>query len=181
MSSAIVRVLDQIDAWQPTYNHLSRLAAAPKHHLADPALAARLLGQTRRHLLAGDERAVPVPRDGTLLGRLFESLVALSVRSFARAAGARTYHLRSQAGRHEIDFIVEREGAVLAIEAKLTASVDDDDVRHLSWLAETIGADLVGMVVVTTGPGLTVAVTESPSCLSASSAPDDQFLRLHLR
>ena len=147
-----LRVLDPIDAWQPTYNHLSRLGAAPKHHLADPALAARLLGQTRRHLLAGDEGAIPVPRDSTLLGSLFESLVALSVRSFAQSVGARTYHLRTEAGRHEIDFIIERDGAVLAVEAKLTAAIYDSTVRHLHWLAKAIGTDMVNMVVVTTGP-----------------------------
>lgn len=147
-----LRVLDPIDAWRPSYNHLSRLGAAPKHHLADPALAARLLGQTVPHLLSGSERPLVVPRDGTLLGGLFESLVALSVRVFAQALKAHVYHLRTEAGRHEIDFIVEKEGAVLAIEAKLTTVVNNDDVRHLRWLAEVIGDDLVDSVVITTGP-----------------------------
>jgi predicted AAA+ superfamily ATPase len=147
-----LRILDPIDAWRPTHNHLSRLAAAPKHHLADPALAARLLGRTREHLLQGDEGPLSVPRDGTLLGGLFESLAALSVRTLAQASGARTYHLRTEAGRHEIDLVIEGAGAVLAIEVKLTAAVRDGDVRHLHWLAEAIGADLADMVVINTGP-----------------------------
>lgn len=40
-----------------------------------------------------------IPRDGTLLGGLFESLACLSVRTFAQAAGGRTYHLRCSARR----------------------------------------------------------------------------------
>lgn len=147
-----LRVLDPIPAWQPTRNHLSRLTGAPKHHLADPALAARLLDRTTSHLLAGDEGPVAVPRDGTLLGALFESMAALSVRTFAQAAGARTYHLRTEGGRHEIDLILEREGGVVAIEVKFSPNVDDTTVRHLQWLANILGDDLIDMIVITTGP-----------------------------
>ena len=32
-------VLDPVPAWAPTRSHLHRLVGAPKHHLADPALA----------------------------------------------------------------------------------------------------------------------------------------------
>src|SRR5690606_16701707 len=34
-----LRVLDEIPPWAPARNQFSRLGAAPKHHLADPALA----------------------------------------------------------------------------------------------------------------------------------------------
>jgi uncharacterized protein len=37
-------LLDAIPPWTPNRNHLDRLGQSPKHHLADPALAARLLG-----------------------------------------------------------------------------------------------------------------------------------------
>jgi hypothetical protein len=37
-------LLDPVPGWLPSRSYLSRLAKAPKHHLADPALAARLLG-----------------------------------------------------------------------------------------------------------------------------------------
>ena len=36
--------VDPVPAWQPTRNPFRRSTGAPKHHLADPALAARLLG-----------------------------------------------------------------------------------------------------------------------------------------
>ena len=95
----------------------------------------------------------PVPRDGTLLGALFESLVTLDVRVFAQAAEARVGHLRTAGGEHEVDLVVERDdGRVLAIEVKLTATVDDRDVRHLAWLRERLGHDVVDAVVISTGP-----------------------------
>lgn len=146
-----LRILDPIEAWIPGHNHFARLTGRPKHYVADPALAVRLLGLSSRALLAGDESPVAAPRDGTLLGALFESLAALSVRTFAQAADASTFHLRTEHGRHEIDFIVERDGGVLALEAKLTAAVDDRDVRHLVWLRDQLGDDLIDAVVITTG------------------------------
>lgn len=147
-----VRILDPIEAWVPSANHFTRIGSAPKHYLCDPALAARLLGRTRSHLLAGDEGSLPIPRDGTLLGGFFESLAALSVRVFADAADASTFHLRTRQGRHEVDFIVERAGGVVGLEVKLSSTVGSDDVRHLRWLGERIGSDLLDAAVLTTGP-----------------------------
>ncbi len=93
-----------------------------------------------------------LPRDGTLLGHLFESLVTSSVRVHAQAAEATVHHLRTRSGGREVDLVVQRrDGRVLAIEVKLTASVRDADVRHLLWLRDRLGADLVDAIVVTTG------------------------------
>lgn len=145
-------MLDPLVGWLPTNNHLARLTVAPKHHLADPALAARLLGIDARALLSATPVGPPVPRDGPLLGKLFESLVTLGVRVQAQAAEATVGHLRTKNGDHEIDLVVERaDHRVVAIEVKLGALVDDRDVRHLHWLARRIGDDLLDAVVVTTG------------------------------
>jgi uncharacterized protein len=146
-----LRILDGISAWSPSYNHFKRLGSAPKHHLADPALAARLLGRTARHLLSGQDQNVVIPNDGTLLGNLFESLVALSVRAYAQAAGGVVYHLRFDGGRHEVDFIVEFDDRVLAMEVKLSGDIDDRDVRHLRWLRDQLGDRLVDAMVITAG------------------------------
>ncbi|WP_375430916.1 DUF4143 domain-containing protein [uncultured Friedmanniella sp.] len=144
-------ILDPLEAWLPTKNLLNRLTAAPKHHLADPALAARLLSLTADSLIGGDQ--VGELRHRSMLGPLFESLATLSVRVFAQAAEARVAHLRTRAGRQEIDLIVVGEGGrVLAIEVKLGATPDDGDVRHLHWLRSEIGDDLIDAVVVTAGP-----------------------------
>lgn len=146
-------VLDPVEAWLPTRNRISRLSAPPKHQLADPALAARLLGIDAHALLEGRDAGPAVPRDGTLLGGLFESLVTLSMRTYAQAAEATVKHLRTAGGRHEVDLIAERaDGRVVAVEVKLARNVKDRDTAHLCWLAERIGDDLLDAIVVTTGP-----------------------------
>jgi uncharacterized protein len=148
-------IVEPVPAWTPTRNRLRRLSSPPKHQLVDPALAARLLGAGRGALL--EQEAVPVqpaiPRDGTLLGALFESLVTIDVRVYGQAAEARVGHLRTAGGEHEVDLIVERDdGRIVAIEVKLSATVTDHDVRHLRWLSRTLGGDVLDSIVITTGP-----------------------------
>lgn len=46
-------IVDPVSAWRPSKNYLSRLGQPPKHHLADPALASRLLGLDAEALLRG--------------------------------------------------------------------------------------------------------------------------------
>lgn len=65
------------------------------------SFAARLLGTTSDALLKGASPGQRIPRDGTLLGALFDSLVTLSVRAYADAAEARVGHLRTHRGEHE--------------------------------------------------------------------------------
>ncbi len=146
-------IVDPLPAWLPTRNRISRLAMPPKHHLADPALAAGLLGVDVGALLSAEPAGPPIMRDGPLLGSLFESLATLSVRVFAQAARARVSHMRTRNGDHEVDLIVERrDGRILAIEVKLLAVPGDRDVRNLHWLGRQIGSDLVDAAVITTGP-----------------------------
>jgi uncharacterized protein len=145
-------LLDPLPGWIPSVNHLKRLAQRPKHHLADPALAARLLGATAEGLLNNDIPGLPRIRDGLLLGQLFESLVVLSARTYAQAAQATCHHLRTQDGGREVDLIVEGvDRRVVALEVKLSAVVEDADVRHLRWLAEQLGPQLADAAVITTG------------------------------
>ena len=146
-------IVDPLQAWLPSRNQLNRLAQPPKHHLADPALAVRILGLDADALLSGMEAGPKLPQDGTLLGRLFESLATLCVRVYAQAAEARVKHLRQHGGRQEIDLIVERaDQRVLAFEVKLSGTVEDDDVKHLLWLRDRIGNGLLDAAVIHTGP-----------------------------
>lgn len=147
-------VVDPVRAWAPTRNHLRRLSSPPKHQLVDPALAARLLGVGAGALLQTEKAPVEpaIPRDGTLLGALFESLVTIDVRVYAHAAEARVGHVRTASGEHEVDLVVERDdGRIIPIEVKLTTTVDDEDLRHLKWLKARLGDDVLDMVVITTG------------------------------
>lgn len=145
-------ILDPVPGWLPTRNHFTRLQQAPKHHLCDPALAATLLGVDAEALLTQPAARPSIPRDGPLLGALFESLVTLSVRVYGQRSRATVHHLRTQKGDREIDLVLARgDGRVLAIEVKLSASVTDNDVRHLRWLREKMGDDLLDAMVLTTG------------------------------
>jgi hypothetical protein len=145
-------LLDPIPGWLPTRNPFTRLAQTPKHHLADPALAARMLGASETSLLAGDPAGPAIPRDGTLLGALFESLIALSLRVYAQANETTVHHLRTRNGDHEVDFIIERDDhKIVALEVKLSTTVDDSDVTHLHWLRNHLGPEILDTAVITTG------------------------------
>lgn len=145
-------LLDPVPGWVPGRSHFGKAAQAPKHHLADPALAARLLGVGADALLRGESAGPPVPRDGTLLGALYESLATLSVRTYAQAAEAETRHFRTRDGAHEADLVLERaDQKVVAVEVKLAATADADAIKHLRWLKAQLGDDLLDAVVITTG------------------------------
>lgn len=145
-------LLDPVPAWLPSHNKLKELASSDKHHLTDPALAARLLNMTTHALTSGSNSQPSIPRNGTLLGALFESLVALNLRVYAQAAEADVRHLRTQRGEHEVDFIISGpDHGVIGFEVKLSATVDAADVKHLKWLRERIGDQLLDAVLITTG------------------------------
>lgn len=136
-------LLDPVPRWLPGGTPLKRLQQAPKHHLADPALAARLLGVSAA-TLAG--------RDIGLNGPLFESLVTLTVQVCAQAVEAKVCHLRLDGGNREVDLIVEGpEGNIVACEVKLAANITAKAVRHLPWLREQMPDRVVDLMVITTG------------------------------
>ena len=145
-------IVDPLPAWTPSRNYFSRLALPPKHHLADPALAARLLGLGFDDLLSGRGSGLEVAGGGSFLGALFESLVTQSVRVYAQNAEARVYHLRTRAGEHEVDLVVVgHDSRTIAIEIKLSQSVSDNDCKHLRWMQDKMGNDLSDAIVITTG------------------------------
>lgn len=140
-------VLDELPAWSSSAHPINQLGTAAKHHLVDPALAASLLEIRAEDLLGGGATT----GKADMLGPLFESLVTQSVRTYAEHNELRVGHLRTHRGEHEIDLVVEGHGGVVAIEVKLTAAVDDADVRDLKWLREQLGDQLRAAVVVSTG------------------------------
>lgn len=145
-------MLDPVPGWIPARNPLKRLTQLPKHHLADPALAAHLMGVDEGALLSGHDAGPAVPRDGTLLGHLFESLVTQSLKVYAQDSEATVHHFRTGGGEHEVDVIVERrDRRVLALEVKLAPTPDRRSVEHLGWLKRQLGEDLLDSAVITTG------------------------------
>ncbi|KUP28167.1 AAA family ATPase [Kocuria rhizophila] len=145
-------LLDPVPAWTPTGSPMTRLGQAPKRHLADPALAARLLGRGADALLGGKGEPLR-PQAGSMLGMLFESLVTLCVRVAAQAAEVDIAHLRTRDGDHEVDLVVVRpDGGVVGVEMKLAAAVSDSDGKHLRWLRDQLGSRFVDGLIITTGP-----------------------------
>jgi hypothetical protein len=146
-----LRILDELPPWLPTQNPLRRASSASKHFLADPALALRLMNFDADSIQSAESfgsQAFERP----LIGRMFEALAVLSVRTYAEACFATPLHFRDAYGRREIDMIVERhDGKVLAIEVKLGNTVDDSDVKHLRWLRSELGENLIDCVVLHTG------------------------------
>ena len=137
-------LLDPVPGWLPTRNPLKRLTQAPKHHLADPGLALRLLDLDADDLLS-EEGAY-------MFGPMFESLVTLGVRTLAQANQARVHHLRTKSGDREIDLIVTGSGGrLLALEVKLAAAISDADVKHLLWLRDQLGGKVTDLAVISTG------------------------------
>jgi predicted AAA+ superfamily ATPase len=142
-------VLDPVPAWHPGASHLKRLALSPKHHLVDPALAARLVGVTQESLIKGDGDPA-LPRVGTFLGALFESLAVQTVRVLAEHLGWRVSHFRDRNGR-EVDIILQRpDGGVVAIEVKLSGQVRPADVASLNWLERQLPARVLDKVLLNT-------------------------------
>jgi hypothetical protein len=145
-------LLDPVPAWAPTGNRLNRVALPDKHQLVDPALAARLLDVGAQDLLNGTGPELVTPKDGGLLGALFESLVTQSVRVYSQAAEATVGHFRTQGGEREVELIVKGEsGRVIGIEVKLAAVPQERDGKHLNWLERQLGDELLDKVIVTTG------------------------------
>lgn len=146
-------MLDPLPAWTPAFTPLRRLTQSPKHHLVDPALAARLAGVGIDGLMRGEGRVLGGGAEATWLGNLFESFVVQSVRVYAEAGMARAYHMRLQEGRHEVDIVVEGDdGRVVAIEVKLASAVSEADAKHLRWLKGQLGDQLAAAIIVNTGP-----------------------------
>ena len=147
-------VLEPLPAWLPVGSHLSRLKRSPKHHLADSALAARLLNITVDTLLSGGSTASAglTGASANLLGSLFESLVTHDLRVYAQAGDARVWHMRTWNDQREVDIVIEYEGRVIPVEVKLGTEVTRRETRHLRWLRDRLGPGLIDAMVVTTGP-----------------------------
>lgn len=145
-----LRILDELPAWLPSQNFVSRLSQGPKHFLADPALAVSLLGLNPKSLEVADTPGQNAVKP--ILGRLFEALATLSIRVYAEANNAKIYHFRDGHGRREVDLIVIREdGKVLPIEIKMTSAPKPKDSENLRWLKTQLGDKVLEPVLIHTG------------------------------
>jgi predicted AAA+ superfamily ATPase len=148
-------LIDELSPWIDGENFFSGLKRSPKHYLADPAFAVYLLGLDEG-ILSGPsgwpERAGRFDQKyGSVLGRLFESLIQLSLNAYASCNNAKLYFIATHAGDREIDFVIQGGVKLVACEVKFAPTVSDADCKHLLWLKEKLGSELTDAMVVTTG------------------------------
>jgi len=136
----------RLSAWGTTLK--ARVARAPKLHIVDSGIAARLLGLTAEKLARRD------PASLSQFGHLLETFV---VGELSRDASlldrvAACGHWRTHDGQ-EVDLVVELDdGAVLAFEVKAAGQVSTPDARHLRALREVLGERFLAGVSLYTGP-----------------------------
>ncbi|WP_433515116.1 ATP-binding protein [Nonomuraea sp. CA-143628] len=110
----------------------SRVTHAPKTYVTDSGLAAHCMDVDAESLLAPGHPAL----DGLLETFVFAELLKLS--TFARRH-VTVRHYRDREKR-EIDFILERrDGTVVGIEVKASATPKSEDAKHLRWLRDKLG------------------------------------------
>jgi len=138
-------VLDIVPAW--ANGRLNRLVKAGKRYLVDPGLAAAAVGLTAADVLA----------DNDLVGRCFDAFTTAQLRPELALTHRRPYlhHLRAEAGRREIDLIVELGASQLVgLECKAGAAPSTNDAKHLFWLRDQLGNNFAAGAVIHSGPGL---------------------------
>ena len=111
-----------------------RIKQTEKRHLADPSLAAALLGATPAKLI----------QDLNTLGFLFEALCERDLDVYARSFGGKLYHYQDY-GNNEIDAVVEMpDGSWNAFEIKLGANQIDEAAANLLKVRDAIAKDPQG-------------------------------------
>jgi predicted AAA+ superfamily ATPase len=120
-----------------------RLVRTPKVMLNDSGLLAHLLALDKRRLAAGSAS----------LGPLLENFVAqeLCKQITWSREQPRVYFYRTSSG-HEVDFVLERrDGRIVGIEVKASATLGRNDLRGLDDLANVAGKRFHRGVILYTG------------------------------
>lgn len=124
-----------------------KVGAAPKVHLVDSGLGARVLRLTREKLARRHPPAL------TEFGHLLETFVVAEVLKqvswLDRPVTVGHWRTRDAA---EVDLVLERpDGMVVGIEVKASSRVGNSDGRSLSTLADRLGDQWLGGVVLYLG------------------------------
>lgn len=149
-----IGVIEQVPTWLPLGSLFSNLGKTPKHFLVDPALAVSLLNVTKKNILQGRRLPKTVGKlNKSFLGQLFESLVYQSLATYTEICEAHLSHLRLRNGEKEIDFIVQKEDKLIAIEVKSKAKIEGKDVANLNWFEQKVKEEYdVIKVIINSGP-----------------------------
>ncbi|MBT0772817.1 DUF4143 domain-containing protein [Kineosporia sp. J2-2] len=138
-------LVDRLPAWGKTLR--ARATAAPKVHVVDTGVAARLMRITAARLASLDPTALAE------FGHLLESFVVGELRKQASWLNepVSTGHWRTRDG-DEVDYVIEFEdGGVLAFEVKANERVAGNDLQGLRKLREALGDRFLAGVALSTG------------------------------
>lgn len=118
-------------------NRSSRLIKSPKLHFTDSGLAAHLAG-------IGD---IAPGHDDHLRGAMFEAYAAQNLSGLLEAhlPDAQLSYWHEQ-GRHEVDFVIEFERKVVAIEVKAATRWDEGDFHGLRAFAARTPSCVAGIL-----------------------------------
>jgi len=149
-------LLEELPVWLHGEDYFARLKTSAKHYLADPAIAAYLLNFDLKSLTRKNTAITPQTvfddKYGWITGRLFESLVHLSLRTYAMVNDAKCSFIRTRNGDHEVDFILQKGRDVVAVEVKMAAQINNEDVKHLKWFREATKDIVKDCIIIYTGP-----------------------------
>jgi predicted AAA+ superfamily ATPase len=141
-----VFLIMRLPAWGTTAR--ARATSAPKVHVVDAGLAARLLHVTPERLARRDAASL------SQFGHVLETFVVGElVRQASWLSDVAAYgHWRTSDG-DEIDLVLEREdGGVLAFEVKAAGQVAGRDARHLRKLRNALGERFLAGIALYMGP-----------------------------
>ena len=131
-------LLRQVPPW--SHNAVSRLTKTPKLHFLDTGLLVALRGNTASQL----------QKDRTSYGPLFENFVVSEVLKLITWSDKRlrVSHFRTKE-QDEVDLVIEdRQGRVIGVEVKASATVRAEDLRGLRQLQAAVGDKFVqGLVL----------------------------------
>jgi len=118
-------------------NISKRLVKSPKIYFVDTGLACALAGI--KH---------PDQITESLKGALFESYIFLNLLAVSSVSGGELFYFRTQGGKErEVDFILETDGKVIAIEAKSSTSVSFRDAENIFFLKDILPGLSAGLII----------------------------------
>ena len=148
-------LLDELSPWLEGESFFAGLKLSPKHYLADPAIAAYMLGLDEDILARSDGWPSRAERFdtkyGSIIGRLFEALIQLCLNVYASVNNSKLYFAKTHKGDREVDFVLQKGNKVIACEVKFSPTVGVSDGKHLRWFIERVGADCWDAMIITTG------------------------------
>ena len=91
----------------------------------------------------------PEALDDLLCGHLFEDMIFMTLQTLCDLWGIGMHFVRTRrtSQLHEVDFVLERGGKSVAVEAKMSDDVTVNDATHIQWLMDNEPSCVSGIIV----------------------------------